>query len=97
MSVPHSPAEMECHSATCANCKGAEIMTTVVVVDDTVLSHGERWILEREFFCPNCREFVDVHENQNDIVCDKCNWIIASFRDRPVISPAPTSAGVGGK
>lgn len=37
--------------------------------------------VKRKFYCDNCKCFQDVRENQNDIVCNTCNWIIAIYED----------------
>lgn len=34
----------------------------------------------KNYYCFTCKDFKEVFENQNDLVCLKCKTIIASFK-----------------
>lgn len=36
--------------------------------------------IETKFYCPNCNEMQNCRINQTDIVCNTCDFIIATFQ-----------------
>lgn len=55
----------------------------------TYTGDGRPLAIEREFFCHSCNDFRDVRQNQGDVVCEACDSIVATFKDREIIPPAP--------
>jgi len=51
---------------------------------EAVLSDGQRFKIEREFYCSDCGDWSDAHENQGDLLCAN-HHVIAAFRDREII------------
>ena len=54
----------------------------------TVDGHGEVLDLEIEFYCSNCSYFRNVRKSDPDILCDSCDFVIATFRSREVVRDA---------
>ena len=82
-------------TSPCEHCQ-PKIATTLTVTNappaPTVLLGDRSAFVEREFFCRVCDGFRDVRTNQQDIVCEACDSIVATFKDRPILAPpAPTS------
>jgi hypothetical protein len=79
-----------------ATAESVRLAGEVQAAPTTVLSDNAEFHLhEREFFCPNCKDFRDVVDNQNDIVCYECAWIIATYKDRGVIAAPHADGGTG--
>lgn len=58
------------------------------------LSDRSEFDIEREFYCLSCRDFRDVFAGPpGDIVCQKCYYVIASFKDREIVRSAEPVVG----
>lgn len=72
----------------CKNCShdddwhgGAEDHQCRFGTCDCQCLQSEVLLQDRQYFCPNCNSLQDVFENQDDLVCKNCAWVIASFVD----------------
>ncbi|OFW63862.1 MAG: hypothetical protein A2Y74_01480 [Actinobacteria bacterium RBG_13_63_9] len=59
-------------------------------MEQTQDAHGKslNMVLEAEFYCQNCKDFRDVRHSDPDILCDSCDFVIATYRTREVIARA---------
>lgn len=55
-------------------------------------AHGNTIDLEAEFWCKTCDSFMDVRASDPDLVCDACDAVVATYRQREVIIRAALPA-----